>query len=171
MIQPQPKPAKSIQDESRLVFVRKMPCLLKDHPEHQRACSTSYEGAQFRSEAHHVRKGSQSGVGIKPAATRTVPLCTVAHREYHQIGHDSFCQKYDIDLEKHLILINAEFRSLHPPKTRQGRKKHPGLKSITVQCAACGQKETISAGKIARFGAGLRYQCRKTGKFESVRVA
>lgn len=175
MIRSLPKPPKVKQDQQRLDFVRKMSCLIYSHG---KALESGFGLLGFHldqctipSEAHHVRNGAHAGTGRKPPASRTVPLCTAAHKEYHQIGHDSFCAKYGLDLEAHLLRINADFLRTHKPKIQRARKKAPGLRSITVQCSACQQVEKIPAGKVSKFGAALRYRCVRTNTVCSVRLA
>lgn len=51
-----------------------------------------------RVEAHHVRAGGNGGVGLKCDDSRCVPLCSVAHKELHDKGHDTFERKYRLDL-------------------------------------------------------------------------
>lgn len=164
-----PKPKRE-RSEARLDFVRRKGCLICVFSHilliagHVKACG--------QCEAHHVRKGSGSGVGTKPSDFRTVPLCATGHAEYHKIGHAAFCAKYGLDLEAHIERINAEFAltQKQKPKPREPRRKSPGLKFITVQCP-CGRVEKIPAGKLSRYGTGLRYRCLRTGSVESVRIA
>jgi len=57
---------------------------------------------QMPIEAAHVRLGSNSGVGIKPDDSRTIPLCGGLeghHAEQHRIGERAFAEKYGLDLE------------------------------------------------------------------------
>lgn len=58
-----------IRDKAHLYFVRSLPCL---------TCS-----APPRSEAAHIRYGSNSGMGIKPDDNRVVSLCRECHHKQH----------------------------------------------------------------------------------------
>ena len=49
-------------------------------------------------EAHHVRRGTDGALGIKPSDSFTVPVCSTAHREIHDKGEERFGQEYDINL-------------------------------------------------------------------------
>ena len=53
-----------------------------------------------RIEAHHVRLGTDGGVGMKPSDHWTVPLCGTAHRSLHDKGQVSFEKLHDIDLKE-----------------------------------------------------------------------
>jgi|GEM_PF-5512203 len=119
-----PKPVRVTQDQKRLDFVRAMPCLLLTEAPHDERNKHVLWDCFGPSEAHHVRKGAQAGLGRKPPANKTVPLCRAAHSIYHNIGHDAFESKYGINLESHLQRINAEFRKLHP-QPRKERKPKP----------------------------------------------
>jgi predicted HNH restriction endonuclease len=49
-------------------------------------------------EAHHIRSGTDGGVGLKPDDRFVVPLCAECHRELHNTGAITFERKYNIDL-------------------------------------------------------------------------
>lgn len=49
-----------------------------------------------RIEAAHVRRGTDGGLGVKPSDKYTLPLCSIAHGEQHQIGESAFEKKYGI---------------------------------------------------------------------------
>ena len=53
-----------------------------------------------RIEAHHVRLGTDGGVGMKPSDHWTVPLCGTAHRSLHDKGQVSLETLHDIDLKE-----------------------------------------------------------------------
>lgn len=171
-----PKPVKEV-DELREDFVREMRCLVSEYGDTGHAAEhfTSCRGVfvNGRCESHHVRKGSHSGTGTKPSPRRTVPLCLEAHREYHRIGHLTFCQKYGLDLEAHLVRINREFDQRHPDRKQRRREARkpssPEMKFVRVNCP-CGRQHDIPPSRITRFGKGLRYQCITTGNWEALRV-
>lgn len=73
-----------------------------------------------RMEAHHVREGSNGGVGLKPDDSTCVPLCGRAHQLGHSIGWQTFETRYQVDLKS-----IAKRLWLHSPH----RAKY--LKSIT----------------------------------------
>ena len=49
-------------------------------------------------EAHHVRRGTDGALGIKPSDSFTVPVCSTAHREIHDKGEEWFGKEYGINL-------------------------------------------------------------------------
>lgn len=53
-----------------------------------------------RIEAHHVRLGTDGGVGKKPSDQWAVPLCGTAHRTLHDKGQVSFEKLYVVDLKE-----------------------------------------------------------------------
>ena len=119
-----PKPVREIS-EDRLEFAQQLPCLVSEYAaaeaatEHIPHCQWVHlSGPEKRCEAHHVRKGAHSGIGTKPTDFRTVPLCQTSHDEYHQIGHDTFCKKYGLDLEAHLERINREYARTQKPRSK-----------------------------------------------------
>ena len=72
------------------------------------------------SEAHHVRKGTYCGTGLKPSDEYCVPLHPDLHREYHQAGHDSFEKKYGVDL---LYLASVYFNTWKESELNQGEEE------------------------------------------------
>ena len=50
--------------------------------------------------AHHVRDRSNGGTSIKPGDEWTVPLCGYHHPEGHNIGWQTFEEKYDLNLRE-----------------------------------------------------------------------
>ena len=73
-----------------------------------------------RIEAHHVRKGADGGMGLKPSDATVVPLCTWAHSLVHSVGVDSFEKRYGVDLSA----TAAELWSRSPAGIKY-RKGHP----------------------------------------------
>lgn len=74
-------------------------------------------GCQARPiEAAHVRRASNSGVGMKPADRYVVSLCAEHHRESH-LGEQTFEAKHGLDL----MALSAEFvrRSPHRRKLEE----------------------------------------------------
>ena len=74
-----PKP-KTFQSKEYLDFIKGLSCCV---------CPISKE-----IDAHHTRAG---GMGMKCSDHLTVPLCRFHHREAHQIGRNTFQEKYIID--------------------------------------------------------------------------
>lgn len=148
---------KAERNEARLEFVRHLPCLLlrEHYVRHIHECSMAYHGARVLVEAHHVYNGGSGGVGIKPDDFRTIPLCTRAHREYHEMGKASFALKYGINLEAHISRINLEFAAQHKPTPRSRKKQAKGY--IKIQsCQACGRShERLSKLKIQDINLAL----------------
>lgn len=48
--------------------------------------------------AHHVRRASSSGTGVKPCDSFAVGLCFWHHQEVHQHGEVTCCAKWGIHL-------------------------------------------------------------------------
>lgn len=84
----QPDPKRSA---SHLSFIRGLPCCV---------C-----GKAPRSEAAHIRAGTDGGMATKPSDKFTVPLCTDCHRRQHATGELAFWSGYATDptgLAEHL---------------------------------------------------------------------
>ena len=61
-------------------------------------------------EPHHVSiPGSGRGVGKKGSDYHTIPLCRNHHRSYHYNGRESFCEDFNIHLEREIIRLNQEY--------------------------------------------------------------
>lgn len=168
-----PKPLKVVQDEERLEFVRKMCCLILSIPAISGRWPDNYDAWDAHRptcngtpcEAHHVRKGTQAGLSRKPPASRTVPLCASGHREYHTIGHDTFCAKYGLDLEAHLLRINREFDASHPQKA-QKRTKQRSCGLTVKNCVGCGRTHPfLKSSKWKRGIREIRYFCGKRNSY------
>lgn len=69
---------KPIRDAKHLKFVGGLPCLVCDSEP---------------TDAHHIRKGSDGGVGLKPSDSFTVPLCRAHHQDIHSKGEQTFFGK------------------------------------------------------------------------------
>lgn len=142
-----------------------MPCLISEYGRnddaHRPICSWGWYSGQGwvggPSEAHHIRKGSNSGVGTKPSDYRTVPLCSAAHDEYHAIQHAAFCLKYDIALEWHLERINAEFAKTQRPKVDRRRAQKIDLN--VRNCMGCGKTHAVPLNKAELGVKEIRFWC------------
>ena len=51
-------------------------------------------------EAHHVRLGTDGGVGVKPSDHWAVPLCVTAHEALHHQGQITFEKRWNVDLKE-----------------------------------------------------------------------
>lgn len=87
--------AKRLPDPKRnathLSFVRGLPCCV---------CAKAP-----RSEAAHIRAGTDGGMGTKPSDRFTVPMCPDCHRRQHQVGELAFWAGHGVDptgLAEHL---------------------------------------------------------------------
>jgi hypothetical protein len=69
-----------VRDKKHLNFIRSLPCLI---------CGV------FGSEAAHLRKGTDGGIGLKPSDKFTTPLCHNCHAEQHRVGELRFWQDID----------------------------------------------------------------------------
>lgn len=76
-----------------------------------------------RSEAAHVRTGTDGGTGLKPGDNWVIPLCSEAHREQHQIGEAAFERLYGIDMKA--IASALWKRSPHRPRPVPTRSPGP----------------------------------------------
>lgn len=65
-------------------------------------------------EAMHVRSGTDGGLSVKPSDCWTLPGCSGAHREQHQIGEAEFQRRYSIDMRA--IAQALWQRSPHKPR-------------------------------------------------------
>lgn len=77
-----------VRSASHLQFVRGFVCTIFDRHE----CAGKIE-------AHHVRLGTDGAAGVKPGDDWAVPLCSLAHRELHDMGEATFQQRFGKDLK------------------------------------------------------------------------
>src|SRR3990167_3078901 len=68
---------------AHLAFVRSYECAVRD----------GHDPCGGKTEAAHIRMGTDGGLGIKPSDCYAVPLCEYHHREQHQIGEFKFWAK------------------------------------------------------------------------------
>ena len=74
--------AKAYESVSRVEYIKRLPCSVlgcMDKP----------------SENAHV--GAHAGMGLKGEADTVIPLCPAHHRQYHEIGRDSFATMHRMD--------------------------------------------------------------------------
>ena len=51
-------------------------------------------GSKYSVQAHHIRLGTDGGIGLKPSDYYTIPLCVTHHKEVHDKGEFSTYNKY-----------------------------------------------------------------------------
>jgi hypothetical protein len=73
----------------------------KRHFQRLRGCICSVSGCGFGGGivVHHERRGTGGGTGLKPRPEHCLPLCGWHHTLGHQIGWDTFEQRYHVDLK------------------------------------------------------------------------
>ena len=103
-MKPQPKPQR-IKDEDYKKWIIRLPC-----------CASGGYGYDPNSgerlnDPHHIPDGL--GGSAKRNDHRLIPLTHALHVELHQIGQETFAEKYGLDYE---VLIEA-YRRLYDKKT------------------------------------------------------
>lgn len=83
------RPEPQLRSRSHLKWVRGCNCSIA----HRHTCEGKIEAA-------HVRTGTDGGLGVKPSDTWAIPLCSMAHKEQHNIGEPAFERKYGIDMKR-----------------------------------------------------------------------
>ena len=83
------RPEPQLRCEAHRQFIRGHMCILFQRRGH--AC-------WGKTEAAHVRTGTDGGTGVKPSDNFTVPMCSAAHRQQHDIGEAAFEKKWGIDM-------------------------------------------------------------------------
>lgn len=99
-----------IRSPSHLAWVRGHCCAIAGKSGH--IC----EG---RMEAHHVREGSNGGMGMKSDDSDAVPLCAEGHALGHRIGWQSFQRVYLVNLPS----IAADLWKRSPHRIAWERKR------------------------------------------------
>lgn len=99
-----------IRCPSHLAWVRRHECCIAGRNGH--VC----EG---RIEAMHARNGTDGGMGVKPSDIWTIPGCSGAHHEQHQIGEPAFERKYRLSLRE----IAALLWQKSPHRLKAGRDR------------------------------------------------
>ncbi len=79
------RPPSVIRCAGHLKFVRGFACAIFGRLGHE---------CEGKTEAAHVRIGTDGGIGQKPSDKFVIPLCSGAHAEQHRIGEKSFEDKY-----------------------------------------------------------------------------
>lgn len=78
-----------IRSESHLQWVRGHECCIAGRPGHE---------CRGRIESHHVREGSNGGMGLKCDDSEAVPLCADGHSLGHTMGWQSFQRAFLVNL-------------------------------------------------------------------------
>ena len=89
---PIPKPF-TWKSKKYLDYIRNQPCVICGH----------------KSEAHHVRKSSNSGTAKKPGDYWCIPICTLHHSELHHFGFNTFLKNHNIDLYEELFRLTRGY--------------------------------------------------------------
>lgn len=106
---PSRRPGATCRDH--LEWIRLQPCLCR----RRQAIGACGGGT----EAHHVRSGTDGGVGMKPSDAWAVPLCHHHHMEGHTVGWATFEKRYNFDLRGVATLLAAESPALALDETRK----------------------------------------------------
>lgn len=80
------KKSKRMTDERHLDFIRSLPCLI---------CGAD-------SEAHHLLRVPEKGMGRKADDSHTVPLCRTHHRGLHDSGDETGYLGHAVELSEQL---------------------------------------------------------------------
>lgn len=99
------KTGKDIDCRPHLQWVRGFEC-----------CVAKSGGCYGSVQAHHVRKGSQTGMSQTPGDDRAVPLCVRHHDEAHH-GARTFDRKHNINLAS--MAMELWLRSSHGIRWRR----------------------------------------------------
>ena len=108
----QKKPDRNRQLEAHLQNVRGFKCVIANNE-----CSGRIEAAHVRNNLPPGEPGTERGMGYKPSAAWTVPLCEYHHAEQHRIGEQVFCRNYGISMVE--IAQKLAGRSPHLLKLRE----------------------------------------------------
>lgn len=148
-----PKPKRE-RDEKYLAWIRTQPCLV-----HASYPCEKLHGNAGTIDAHHVRERGKGGVGTKPSDRRTVPLCRIAHENYHSMGRPEFERGYVVDLEAEIKRLNLEYSKLHPaPKER--RRPSMKVRFSVSSCERCGRNhDAMPLSRLSRKGSRLQFRC------------
>lgn len=82
----------------------------------QHACCVP-ECRHIEIQAHHVRIGTQTGLGHKPGDDKAISLCAPHHGELHRIGEPRFMARHHLCLTD----LHIEFASKSPVLRRRKR--------------------------------------------------
>jgi len=81
-----------VRSPGHLKFVRGFVCLAFGRAGHE---------CDGKTEAHHVRNGTDGGTGLKPGDDFAIPLCGEARRSLHSHGETTFALRFGVDLVAH----------------------------------------------------------------------
>lgn len=97
-------------DEWRENYMTKLKIDERDHPKHRawvrkRPCTVHGADCRGQVHAHHVRNGTDGGMGLKPHDRWVVPLCAYHHDELHRNGARSFERAYNVNLASEALAL------------------------------------------------------------------
>lgn len=84
---------KVLRSNDYINWIRTLPCIV---------CTMAVgyiPSMEFRSDPHHIPLKGHGGMGIKTDDNRTIPLCRFHHELYHQMGRESFEDRFCLDYE------------------------------------------------------------------------
>lgn len=120
------------RDEKYLAWIRLQPSVVS---------GMRHEFA--RMEAHHVPKKGFGKMGSKADDSRAVPLTTLEHRYYHDVGKEEFERTFGVDLEREILRLNREYAirmarlNVETPRSQVVRKTR--VRSVAKhRCPTCG---------------------------------
>jgi len=92
------------KDNDYIEWVRGLPCIV---------ClilMPTMNTSNIISDPHHVNKQGHGTMAGKTDDNRCVPLCHRHHVEYHNIGKESFKEKYEVDFEAVIDRLNTIYK-------------------------------------------------------------
>lgn len=87
------KKQKNIRNNEYLEWIKILPCLV---------CTIKagyIPSLEFHSDPHHIPEKGGGSIGLKTHDNRAIPLCRLHHMEYHNLGKETFREKYNLDYE------------------------------------------------------------------------
>ena len=84
----------------------------RDHPKHRawirrQSCLVHGVDCGGAVDPHHVRNGTDGGMGLKPHDKWCVPLCRWHHDQVHREGWRSFERLHDVSLASEALALAA----------------------------------------------------------------
>lgn len=133
---------KPIRSRAHLAFIREQAC-----------CIRSKHDCGGVIEPMHFRGSKEGGTGMKPGDDKTIPGCSVAHREQHAIGEPAFQKKYGINMgdiaQLYWLISPARFQDQDPPKAKpKARKAKPATGRPMKSRGFDKTKTRTMAGKV-----------------------
>lgn len=79
-----------VRSPGHLQFTRGFTCIGFGKPGHE---------CEGKTEAHHVRTGTDGAMGVKPGDNWAVPVCALMHRTIHDIGETTAEARFGFDMK------------------------------------------------------------------------